>query len=151
MKIIFRKHEPGVYPGFIRWWTKSIYSHCELLFDDNMKFSAVPSEHGTRYEQARILSPNEWDILFIGIDAPAEGCIRHFCDAEMGCEYDWMGIILSQFARMRREDPRKWFCSEVCAAALQQGGCIPTATPCTLSPGQLFKRLRESGAPQCAQ
>ncbi len=149
MKVAFRKNEDGMFSTVIRWWTHSPYSHCELLFDDGLMFSAYPGQ-GTRFYTPGILSPNEWDILLVPTNLEEDITLKNFCTAESGCAYDWWGLIASQVLRLQREHPHKWFCSEVCAAALQTVNFLRGAKPCTFSPGKLYKRLKEAGAPVCA-
>jgi hypothetical protein len=150
VKVAFRKGEDSFFASLIRWWTKSPYSHCELLFDDGRMFSAQCGQ-GTRFWTPGILSPNEWDLLLVPMTLEEEIAIKSFCNAEIGCGYDWWGLIASQVLRLQREHPTKWFCSETCACAVQKIGRAMGSKPCTFSPGKLYKRLRESGAIVCAQ
>lgn len=151
MKVAFQKADHSFFASLIRWWTKSPYSHCELLFDDGLMFSAHAKDHGTRYVTPGVLSANEWDVLLLPATLEQEIAVRTFCNAELHCGYDWWGLIFSQVLRLQRPHPDKWFCSEVCTAALQHMGMLFGAVPCTFSPGKLYKRLREAGAITCAQ
>jgi len=151
MKVAFQKREDTILAGLIRWWTKSPYSHCEILFDDGLMFSAHPRNHGTRYIESGILNANEWDILMVPTTTVDDIIIRAFCNSQLGCRYDWWGIFFSQIIRLQREHPERWFCSEVCTSALQHIQRIMGARPCTFSPGKLFKRLKEAGATICVQ
>lgn len=151
MKVAFQKNDRSFFAGLIRWWTGSPYSHCELLFDDGRMFSSHIKDHGTRYMNPGVLRANEWDVVLIPATLEQEIAVHVFCDNELNCGYDWWGILCSQVLRLQRSHPRKWFCSEVCAAALQRMGMLPMAKPCTFSPGKLYKRLREAGAIACAQ
>jgi hypothetical protein len=36
----------------------------------------------------------------------------------LGARYDYAGLMLSQVLAFGRHNPDKWFCSEICAAAL---------------------------------
>lgn len=132
----------------IRWWTKSPYSHCEVIIDGLM-FSAHPREGGTRFAAIPNMSPDDWDILYVPTGPTEDRMLLDFCHAELGCKYDWFGIIFSQIIRLQREHKSKWFCSEVCAAVIQRLGLMRNAKPCTFSPGKLHKRLREAGASSC--
>ena len=150
MKVAFEINDPALFAGLVRWWTKSPYSHCELVFSDGAMFSSHLADHGTRYLGPRILSPNRWDILSIPMSADSEAMIRKWCDGELYCRYDWKGIFFSQLLRFQREHPEKWFCSEICTAALQHIGMLQGSPACTFSPGKLHKRLKETGAYTCA-
>jgi hypothetical protein len=150
MKVAFQKHQPGMFDGLIRWWTHSPYSHCEILFDDGQMFSAQVGQ-GTRFWTPGHLDPNAWDLLLVPMTLEEEILLKSFCKTEAGCGYDWWGLIASQIFRLQREHPHKWFCSEICACAVQKLGRAMGSKPCTFSPGKLHKRLRESGAVICAQ
>ena len=149
MRFLFEKNNPSFFDILIRWWTRSPYSHVELLFSDGQKFSAVPGV-GTRFAPASPIESQCWDILVLPTTVEQEAKIRAFCEREVGCKYDWRGIFFSQIIRMRRHCMGRWFCSEVCTAGMQAGGFMPSATPCTLSPGQFNTRLKEIGAVPCA-
>lgn len=151
MKVAFQKNDSSFFAGLIRWWTGSSYSHCELLFEDGRMFSAHPRDHGTRYINPGILRANEWDILLIPATLEQEISVHVFCDSELNCGYDWWGLVYSQVLKLQRSHPDKWFCSEVCVAAVQRMGILFGSVPCTFSPGKLYKRLREAGAIVCAQ
>ncbi len=55
-----------------------------------------------------------------------------FIKDHLGARYDYAGLVLSQVLAFGRHDPDKWFCSEICAAALG----LPN--PQRLSPQFLF-------------
>ena len=149
MRIAFQRNDKSITAKLICWWTKSPFSHCELVFSDGSMFSSDPSDNGTRYLQNMHLTYNDWEVLDIQTSSVQEKIIRDFCDSELHCRYDWWGIFCSQVIRWQREDPTKWFCSEVCTAALQKIGFLTGNEPCTFSPAKLYKRLRESGAIIC--
>jgi hypothetical protein len=151
VKVAFQKRDDSFFAGLIRWWTRSPYSHCELLFDDGQMFSSHIAQNGTRFWTPGTLSANEWDIYLLPTTLEEDIQIRAFCMAELNCRYDKFGIIFSQVIRMQREHPDKWFCSEVCTAALQRISRVMGAKPCTFSPGKLHKRLKEAGAVICVQ
>lgn len=149
MRVAFQKADQSMYAGLIRWWTKSEYSHCELLFSDGMMFSSHVADKGTRYVKNQYFNYLYWDVLEIPITDKQEKVMRDFCDSELYCRYDWWGIWFSQIIRMQREDPEKWFCSEICTTAWQRIGFLGDSRPCTFSPGKLYKRMREAGAQIC--
>jgi uncharacterized protein YycO len=45
--------------------------------------------------------------------------IKNFCNAQVGKGYDWAGIFLCQVLDFNIDNPNKWFCSEVLAAAFK--------------------------------
>lgn len=148
IRIIFQKRDPTLFAGLIRWWTGSPYSHCEIVFSDGVMFSSHLADKGTRYVQG-VIRPDFWDGLWIPTTLEDEIRIRRWCDSELYCRYDWKGIFLSQFLKLQREHPDKWFCSEICAAIVQMVGFLKGMKPCSLSPGKLYTRLRNEGAEPC--
>lgn len=57
----------------------------------------------------------------VSIDAHSELDMRLFLERQVGKPYDWIALLALPFRKdWQRED--KWFCSELFAAALVQGG-----------------------------
>lgn len=120
--------------GAIRLATRGIYSHVELIAGDaksglaSICMSASARDGGVR-EKSILLKPDSWDLVTLSLDAvgPSAFLRRHF-----GARYDYTGIMLSQVLALGRHDPDKWFCSEICAAALG----VPN--PQRMSPQMLF-------------
>jgi hypothetical protein len=144
MRLIFQKNVPSIFARLIRLWTWSPYCHVELLFNDGVIYSAHQTQ-GTRFSRVPPEFEKYWDVLEIPMSADEEQQLRTFCTAESGCLYDWIGLVLSQVLFLRREHPHRWFCSEICVAALQQIGMLTGHKACTYSPGGLFRTLRKQG------
>lgn len=144
MRVIFLKNDPSLFARLIRLWTWSPYSHSELLFRDGLIFSA--HARGTSFNQVVPEYYSDWDVLEVPVSEADEARIRAFCVAEAGCSYDWYGIVVSQVIGLRREHADKWFCSEVCAAALKLVDGRLRRKACTYSPAGLYKALVASGA-----
>lgn len=137
MKVVFYKNGTALSDRLIRWWTHSPYSHCELLFDDGLMVSSYP-HIGIRELHVGSLDPHFWDILDIPLDAEKTDHLKTWCKGELGCPYDWASLFMSQVLKIPRAHPDKWYCSEFCAAGLQQADQLHNVLPCTLSPGRLF-------------
>jgi hypothetical protein len=104
----------GLYNRAVRWWTKSPYSHIELVFSDGLAGSASFADGGVRLKQIEF-SPERWD--FIELPAHLEPAARAWFEQHSGAGYDLLGnlqFILALFGNSRE----RWFCSEACAAAL---------------------------------
>ncbi|MDA8428189.1 MAG: hypothetical protein M0T70_02935 [Geobacteraceae bacterium] len=131
MRIAFYKyHTPGVmglFARFTRFITGGPYSHCELIFSDGQAFSASIQDGGTRYKRIDF-DPAKWDIMEI---ASQQSRARAFCDEEKGCKYDFIGICRFIFP-WAKESKTRWFCSEVCTAALQKAGVITAVIPASI-------------------
>lgn len=109
----------------IRFVTRSLYSHVELIAHPDHKNpdgSSICRSSSSRDGGVRktdiMLDPENWDLVSIDWKT-ANGspiAIFHFMD---GQGYDYQGIFLNQLLNLRRHRKSKWFCSEICAAALQ--------------------------------
>ncbi|MEH6521245.1 hypothetical protein [Sulfitobacter sp.] len=106
--------------GLIRSVTRGIYSHVEMISGDALHdhfavcLSASGRDGGVR-EKCILLKPESWDLVSMRMDAEAP-C--QFIREHLGARYDYAGLILSQVLALGRHNPDKWFCSEICAAAL---------------------------------
>lgn len=104
----------------IRFATRSPYSHVELIpgraeFDQpNTCLSSSGRDGGVRETQIT-LKRAHWDLVDMP-DQPDE--IADFIRQRSGARYDYLGIVFSQILSLGRHDSAKWFCSEICAAAL---------------------------------
>lgn len=129
----------GIADRLIQLWTWSKYSHCELVFSDGVTFgSTLKPPMKTSFSQ-KVYNPALWDLIDINVPPEKEALIRMFCEKQAGKEYDWKAIFLSQILFLRKEDPDKWICSEVCVAAFQKASYCAGLKPCTVSPGKFVK------------
>ena len=130
MKIIFYEHRYG---GFIdklirfktatwkqrfngKW--KDLPSHCELLFSDDMMFSASAYEDITRFKK-HSMTGHDWCRIDLGIDKDTEAKIRLWCENKVGKKYDYLGI-LGFILPFVKQSKKRWFCSEICCEALKE-------------------------------
>ena len=88
------------------------------------------------------LDPKYWDTIEIKMSKEQEEIIKKWCETELDCKYDWAGIFLSQFIPLGIQSKTKWFCSEICVAALQQVGMLDGIKPYRVSPNKLSKLIR---------
>ncbi len=106
--------------GLIRGVTRGIYSHVELISGDAVHdshaicLSASGRDGGVR-EKRILLKPESWDLIAVSVaaEAPCQFIRKH-----LGARYDYAGLMLSQVLAFGGHNPDKWFCSEICAAAL---------------------------------
>lgn len=104
----------GLYNRAVRLWTRSPYSHVELIFSDGMAASSSFADGGVRLK-AIDFSADRWD--FIDLPGEDEEYARRWFNAHVGQPYDLLGnlhFVLFPIAGLRRA----WFCSEAAAAAL---------------------------------
>lgn len=118
MKIAFYK---GIRPGLagayshgVRFITRSIYSHCEVILDDGMSASSSFSDGGVRFKEIDY-DPDRWDI----IDLPEanEAVVRKWFEDHEYAKYDLLGNAHFVLGFIGNSNG-KWFCSEAIAAAL---------------------------------
>lgn len=97
--------------------------HVALLFGEEC-IEAVALEGVRKRVTADLLSQGEWHM--VPIDMTPDGVERayQFATAQIGKRYDWIGVTCTWWlGRIARNgDPNRWFCSELAAAALLQGG-----------------------------
>lgn len=145
MRVAFYKRDRTFFGRLISWWTRSEYTHVELVFGDGMFFSAHPADGGTRYKKFDLSDLSHWDFYELPTLPTEEGEMRAFCDGEVGCRYDWFGIFLAQVLGLNRQHPDWWFCSEVCTAAFQRIGRFTRHRACWYSPHRFFDAFIGAG------
>jgi len=138
IRVAFYKAKGNWLDWIIRWYTKGKYSHCELVIGD-LWLSASPREKVVRYKA--IQDTGEWDFVSIDLNNLLIEHIQDWASLELGSEYDWLGILLTQTINLNRQDPHRWFCSELVTAALQQAGMLAWVTPHQTDPNELYALL----------
>lgn len=121
-----------LYDKSIRIWTRSLYSHCELVLEDGRFASSSPRDGGVR---AKLIEqdPEVWDFLplpWVRVEV-----VEELLQAEQGAGYDWIGILGSQVLPVGIQSQSRWFCSEFCAQV------IGLEQPQRYSPGSLFETM----------
>ena len=99
----------------VRLWTRSKYSHCELVLADGRWLSASAMDGGVRAKHIE-LNLEHWDLIPL-LWANHRQIARVF-RANAGQGYDFFGLFGSQLLPVGLHSRRRWFCSEFCAAAL---------------------------------
>ncbi len=139
IKLAFYRAEFGRwYEKLIAWYTRGPFSHVELVFGDRW-FSASPRDGGVRYKNIFAVE-DRWE--FVEIEANYE-LIRNWCDTQVGKKYDWRGFF--NFVLPIGYSNRKWFCSEICVAALQRDGLFLDIKPHRVSPNDLYRLVCRNG------
>ena len=123
----------------ICWWTRSEYSHCELVVD-GWCYSSSVMDKGVRKKQIGLgagqidLRAEHWDrVTLPWADAAA---ILEYFDRTDPDRYGWPTLIVSQVLNRNRQVEHAAFCSEWCAAALG----LPS--PASYSPATLSELCR---------
>lgn len=104
----------GIYSRGVRLWTKSPYSHCELIFSNGQAASASYMDGGVRFKDI-VFDDDKWD--FIDLPPELENAARDWFVKHQGDAYDLLGNIHFVLSIIG-DDNSKWFCSEAVAAAL---------------------------------
>ena len=118
----------GLYKGkgtlinkIVRWWTKSQYSHAELILDDKQTWIGISPFIKSQVTDRKNVEYNtdKWDFYKIPVTEEQYTAILDFYDITKGATYDWAGMLLSQFLSFRIKQKHKWYCSEWILYALR--------------------------------
>lgn len=159
LKIAFYKGDPGCLHKIIRWWTKSKYSHAELIMPDGKTWVSISpflnSKVSTRNREV-LKHPDRWDYLTFDLNwrKPVREYqvtqLNKFISETEGCKYDWFGMLLSQASPFLIKRRDRWYCSEWIAHALVNSRIVMWDdvkiydTP-DMSPGKLYNILYDGG------
>lgn len=136
VQLALRKNDTRVGARFIQWWSRSIYSHCELVVG-GVCYSSSIMDKGVRAKVID-LDPDKWDV----IEQPwadAVAVVEYFKATDSNT-YGWLSLIGGQLFNRNQTDIGSQFCSEWCASALG----IPS--PSIYSPGALADACRWHGS-----
>lgn len=90
MKLALYKGGTRCISKIIRFWTKSEYSHCEIVFTDGICGTSSDLDGGVvlRYIE---LDPHRWDLIELkGFD---EAYARTWFEKQKGRKYDYLGLL----------------------------------------------------------
>lgn len=140
MFVAFYQGKGTLFDKLIRWWTYSDYSHVEFVFSSGEWIGSSPRDGGVRSTFIEPV-PGHWKFVWVPISEQQEVALKEWCLSQVGKKYDWVGIILSQIFYFHVQEPKKWFCSELCTAGLQRHGFLKGIYPADVHPGKLFSLL----------
>ena len=143
---------------FIRWWTKSPYSHAELVLPDGEQWAGISPFLTSRVGiREKSISPENqkanWDYLTFTLNwrEPVReyqvSQLNKFIEKTMGSRYDWIGLIISNLTPFLVKKRDRWYCSEWIAHALVNARIVMWDdmdlydTP-EMSPGKLYNLLK---------
>lgn len=130
------KGQGRLFNRLIRLWTRSKYSHCELVLPDGRWLSASAMDGGVRAKCIE-LDLEHWDL--IPLPWASQQLIEHVFERHQGKGYDWLGIFLSQFLPLGLHSRRRMFCSEFCAAGLGLNTSAQRFSPVLI--GEVVQRI----------
>lgn len=132
VKIGFYKGAGRLVDKAIRWRTRSMYSHCEMVVLGTC-YSSSFRDGGVRSKTISF-KPDRWDFIDLPSVNPLDVLKLWHRTQHMG--YDLVGVLVGQLFEVRAHERRKWFCSEWCAEA------IGFSNPWRYSPQRLFEEVR---------
>lgn len=133
---------------FIKWWTKSSYSHVELILPDGRSLGIRPPEFPrVRMSESQKFPDKDWDFIDFDITDNQFKNIIEFWTLTKDHKYDWIGMVLSHILKVRVKTISKWYCSEWVAQALIAAKVVDLNTmikfnKAGIPPGDLYNMLR---------
>ena len=114
-----------------RIWTKSIYSHCEIVSNKDW-YSSSPRDGGVRTKQI-LDDGNSWDFIEVDID---KNTLYEIYRENKGKGYDFKAILFSNILPFKWHSKDKMTCSEFVASVLNY------ENPQKFSPKDIYTRLK---------
>lgn len=123
----FYKGPGNWFDKVIRWYDKSkggtgLYSHVEVIVNGT-SYSANSWDNAVTKNDVSWYNKDHWDTVPVTL-AKDEAWLNK----QVGKKYDWLGLC--GFILFKLQDSKRWFCSELAAAALGYNITF-------LSPGEL--------------
>ena len=121
IKVAFYKGKGDFLNGVVRWWTKSVYSHAELVLPDGYTWIGISPFLKSKVASRRklLIDYSEWDFITLNVTKEQVDIIMEFFEDTEGQRYDWIGMLLSQFLPCKIKHKKRWYCSEWIAYALR--------------------------------
>jgi len=137
---------PGrIFDKIVRWVTKSIYSHTELIFFPDkyseVSFSADAWENKVRFAKFQY-NPVNWDFVDIEITVDQYSDMYKAALSLEGHKYDYLGVLGFVIPFIKASKNRD-FCSEADLWVLQNGGLFMGVNPSKVCPGLLMQFAKD--------
>lgn len=122
LKIAFKKitKKSDIIEKSIGKFTKSNYSHCELIINNTWISSNY--KEGVTVRDLTDIDLDKWDIYkfpILDITKRDYEIIMSFIKKQDDKKYDYLGIIFSQIIPFSIHNRKKYFCSEIVTKVLQ--------------------------------
>tara|TARA_B100000131_G_scaffold322521_1_gene376733 strand:- start:2295 stop:2795 length:501 start_codon:yes stop_codon:yes gene_type:complete len=126
IRIAFYKGRGRRRDRLIRWWTKSPYSHVEIVIPNRGWWLGIhpPESPNVRKKINYGYKESEWDFLDFAVTNDQIDSIIRFYNLTKGDAYDWVGMIVSHVTPFKVKHIKKWYCSEWVIYALEYAGVI---------------------------
>ena len=119
MQVIFTTQN-SILSAAIRTFEGSEYSHCAVILPGDRVIEATWNT-GVRERGLESMKQDAVRFLLFDIALPNEQAAIDFATAQLGKKYDKTAIFGFPFMR-DWEETDTWYCSELVAASLEQGG-----------------------------
>jgi len=136
VRVAFYKGKGRFFDKLIKWWTKSDYSHVELLLGSEM-FSASSYSNLVRWTFHN-RDESKWDYYDVPTERPLT---KELVKSLVGHKYDWLGIMFSIVVPLGLHSSNKYFCSEICSDVLYTLGADIEGIPNKMSPNDLAEEI----------
>ena len=144
MQIAFYKGRKRLFNRLVSFWTRSPYSHCELVVSQHnagaLCWSSSYLDGGVRLKVIP-LDPALWDIVDLQLTPGQADAATAWFRRHEGQAYDVAGLI-GCVLRPYRQRQNRWFCNEAVGAALG------LQDPWRFDPGSFAAALKFTGAVQ---
>ena len=125
ISIAFFKGGDNLFHKIVRWWTKSPYSHAELIMPTGEWISISPILAKQVESRTSPEAPmRQWDFIEIEVNEKKIESLERFYELTKGQKYDWFGMIASQLLPFHIKGRSRWYCSEWIAYALRISGIL---------------------------
>ena len=125
----------------IKWKIKSKYFHVEMIIKDKW-ISTNPTANSV-YINKKMPLNDKYDYFDIKIHGARVNKMLKFAESQVGKQYDWKGIFLSQASDFNIDNKDKWFCSEFVAEMLKIGKYINDDKPSNqYSPEDIYQIVK---------
>lgn len=120
----------GAAGGLIRWYTFGGYSHVSLVFDHGEAGVEEIDAMQLRGVTSRVFGElaGAVDLFHVPCGEQRAAVVYAAARELLGMGYDWTGLW-SFLRRRKRENPNRWFCSELVAWCLLQAGIVLQRLP----------------------
>lgn len=116
IEIAFYKSDKTLLDKGIRFFSKSPYSHCEIIVDRKHAVSSSGRDGGVRikkYEDMNFDDINKWDIYKLKINNIKNEDLFGYIELTKG-KYDFLSVILYHMFRIPINIKNRYICSEYC-------------------------------------
>lgn len=124
----------GLISTLIRWQTRGYYSHAAIRVSEN---ECIEAWQGAGVRMKRITDWAGIDIFDVDATPRQKIIAANYAAQQIGKGYDYLGV-LRFVSRRQRNNPERFFCSELVAAAFEHAGSfLLRAEPWRISPSGL--------------